>query len=74
MKLEPHLQMVSCTVTVTTTVTVTHRNSSFKTINDARDRIDDFIANVYNNERLHSSLGYHSPLEFEANFAQIKKH
>ena len=45
---------------------------SFKTIDDARTRIDDFIANIYNTERLHSSLGYRSPLEFEAAFAQSK--
>jgi hypothetical protein len=37
---------------------------------DARSRIDDFIANIYNSERLHSALGYRSPLEFEAAFAQ----
>lgn len=43
---------------------------SFKTIDDARIRIDDFIANIYNTERLHSALGYRSPLEFEAAFAQ----
>jgi putative transposase len=43
---------------------------SFKTIDDARIRIDDFIANIYNTERLHSALGYLSPLEFEAAFAQ----
>lgn len=45
---------------------------SFKTIDDARIRIDDFIANIYNTERLHSALGYRSPLEFEAAFAQTK--
>ena len=45
---------------------------SFKTINDARIRIDDFIANIYNTERLHSALGYLSPLEFETAFAQTK--
>jgi len=45
---------------------------SFKGINDARSRIDDFIANTYNTERLHSALGYRSPLEFEAAFAQNK--
>ena len=43
---------------------------SFKTIEDARSRIDDFIANIYNTERLHSALGYQSPLEFETAFAQ----
>jgi putative transposase len=45
---------------------------SFKTIDDARIRIDDFIANIYNAERLHSALGYLSPLEFEAAYAQTK--
>ena len=45
---------------------------SFKTITDARTRIDDFITNVYNSERLHSALGYRSPLEFETAFAQNK--
>jgi putative transposase len=45
---------------------------SFRTIGDARLRIDDFIANIYNAERLHSALGYQSPLEFETAFAQSK--
>ena len=45
---------------------------SFKTIKDARARIDDFIANIYNTERLHSALGYQSPLEFETAYAQTK--
>jgi len=45
---------------------------SFRTIADARIRIDDFIANIYNTERLHSALGYRSPLEFEAAYAQTK--
>ena len=43
---------------------------SFKTIDDARNRIDDFIANIYNTDRLHSALGYLSPLEFETAFAK----
>ncbi len=43
---------------------------SFKTIEEARTRIDDFIANICNTERLHSALGYLSPLEFETAFAQ----
>jgi putative transposase len=46
---------------------------SFKTIDDARHRIDNFIANIYNTERLHSALGYRSPLEFEAAFAQTNQ-
>lgn len=45
---------------------------AFSDIRDARRRIDSFIANVYNKERLHSALGYQSPLEFETAFAQNK--
>jgi transposase InsO family protein len=45
---------------------------AFSDIRDARRRIDSFIADVYNKGRLHSSLGYRSPLEFEAAFAQNK--
>lgn len=43
---------------------------AFTDISDARRRIDSFIAEVYNNDRLHSALGYQSPLEFETAFAQ----
>jgi transposase InsO family protein len=45
---------------------------AFTDIGDARRRIDRFIAEVYNKERLHSALGYQSPLEFETAFAQNK--
>jgi transposase InsO family protein len=45
---------------------------AFANISDARRRIDGFIAEVYNKDRLHSALGYQSPLEFEAAFAQNK--
>lgn len=45
---------------------------AFADLADARRRIDRFIADVYNKERLHSALGYQSPLEFEAAFAQNK--
>jgi hypothetical protein len=38
----------------------------------ARRRIDGFISEVYNKDRLHSALGYQSPLEFETAFAQNK--
>jgi putative transposase len=43
---------------------------AFADLSDARRRIDSFIAEVYNKERLHSALGYQSPLEFETAFAQ----
>ena len=35
---------------------------AFSDIRDARRRIDSFIADVYNKERLHSALGYQYPL------------
>jgi putative transposase len=44
----------------------------FKDIEDARRSIAVFIETVYNTERLHSALGYCSPLEFETNFALAK--
>jgi transposase InsO family protein len=44
----------------------------FKDIEDARRSIAVFIEIVYNAERLHSALGYCSPLEFETNFALAK--
>jgi transposase InsO family protein len=43
---------------------------SFQNIAEARTRIDHFITDIYNTERLHSALGYQSPLEFEAAFTQ----
>jgi len=45
---------------------------AFADLSDARRRIHSFIADVYNKERLHSALGYQSPLEFETAFAQNK--
>ena len=45
---------------------------AFADIGDARRRINGFIAEVYNKNRLHSALGYQSPLEFETAFAQNK--
>jgi transposase InsO family protein len=45
---------------------------AFVDVNDARRRINSFIAEIYNKDRLHSALGYQSPLEFETVFAQNK--
>ncbi len=40
--------------------------TSFVTLRQLRSHIRDYIEGFYNTERLHSGLGYRSPLEFEA--------
>ena len=40
--------------------------NDYQTFADAQTHLDHFIADVYNAKRLHSSLGYRSPIEFEA--------
>ena len=39
--------------------------SGYRDAADARGRIGTFIEQVYNRQRLHSALAYHSPMEFE---------
>jgi transposase InsO family protein len=39
--------------------------NEYETFQDALDNIGNFIENVYNRKRMHSSLGYKSPIEFE---------
>ena len=39
--------------------------NDYQSITEARDRIGDFITNVYNLKRLHSALGYLTPMEFQ---------
>ncbi len=40
-------------------------NGVFESVEDARSEIFSYIEGYYNRIRLHSSLGYKSPLEFE---------
>ena len=39
--------------------------NEYESLTEARDRIGDFIENVYNQKRPHSALGYLTPMEFE---------
>jgi putative transposase len=41
----------------------------YRTFKEAQENIGEFIEEVYNQKRLHSSLGYLPPLEFEARHA-----
>lgn len=45
----------------------------YRTVEEVMDRLPFFIKEVYNKKRLHSSLGYLPPEEFEANFF-VKEH
>jgi transposase InsO family protein len=40
--------------------------ADYRTFEEARTNLDRFIADVYNTKRLHSSLGYRPPAEYEA--------
>ncbi len=39
--------------------------NEYKTIEDVYRNVKQFIEEVYNKKRLHSSIGYKPPLEFE---------
>jgi len=39
--------------------------TEYRSLEDARASIGEFLEKIYNRERLHSALGYRPPLEFE---------
>jgi len=39
-----------------------------------KERIGEFIELIYNQERLHSALGYVSPVEFEQEIKSTQRH
>ena len=39
--------------------------NEYETFSDALDNIPHFIEDVYNKKRLHSAIGYRSPIDFE---------
>jgi putative transposase len=42
------------------------RIKKFSTIEEARSKLFEYIEVFYNRQRLHSTLGYKSPVEFES--------
>ena len=47
--------------------------NEYRTLNDVIENIEHFIEEVYNLKRLHSSIGYKSPIEFEEELNLLKK-
>ena len=45
----------------------------YQTFQEAENNIREFIEDVYNTKRLHSSLGYMPPTEFEEPYSSIKE-
>ena len=45
----------------------------YQTFQEAEDNIREFIEDVYNTKRLHSSLGYMPPTEFEEAYSSVKE-
>jgi transposase InsO family protein len=43
----------------------------YPSLEEARESIEEFIEGFYNTERLHSRLGYQSPIEFEATLTTL---
>lgn len=49
------------------------RRRSFRTRREARSHVFDYIEAFYNRERLHSTLGYRSPEEYERDYEQCDR-
>jgi putative transposase len=45
--------------------------SDYRNFDRVQESIGDFLQNVYNRQRLHSALGYQSPMEFEEGLVEI---
>jgi putative transposase len=45
---------------------------TYRSIEEARRDVGAFIEQIYNNRRLHSSIGYKPPVEFEAELRQLQ--
>jgi len=48
--------------------------SEYRDLDDAREQIGRFIDQVYMQKRIHSALGYLTPVEFEANWRRAQLH
>jgi len=48
--------------------------SEYRTFAEVKERIGEFIELIYNQERLHSALGYGSPVEFEQEIKSAQSH
>lgn len=48
--------------------------NQYETFGDAEGQIGQFIDDVYNQKRLHSSLGYLPPIEYESLYNALEEH
>ncbi len=68
-----HSPVSSCYSTVPHTPTEEVYLKEYRTFEEAETNVEAFIEAVYNTKRLHSSLGYLPPVEFEAVWALTGK-